>query len=138
MKNIKEIKIIIRRHNFAQIPIGAKYEVDKHGITECNIGLPSTRLDRISDMVYSTRFKDGSDGPMLCGFTENDTFYVIGLFYYPDEKDRKTKTNWNPETQEFYNVFNQIKIVKKLSKLDLTSFDNVLNSKAVLTIKMTI
>lgn len=134
MKNIKEIKLIIRRHNFAQIPIGAKYEVDKHGVTECSIGLPSTRLDRISDMVYSTKYKDGSDGPMLCGFVENDIFYVIGLFYYPDEK----KTNWNPETEEFYNIFNLIRIVKKLSKLDLTSFDNVLNPEAVLVIKTTI
>ena len=132
---INEIKIIIRKHNFAQIPIGAKYEVGKHGITECNIGLPSTRLDRISDMIYSTKFKDGSDGPMLCGFVENEIFYVTGLFY-PDEKGNRT--NWNPETQGFYNVFNLLRIAKKLSKLDLTSFDNVLNPRAVLTIKTTV
>lgn len=135
MKNIKEIKIIIRKHNFTQIPIGAKYEVGKHGITECNIGLPSTRLDRISNMIYSTKFKDGSDGPMLCGFVENEIFYVIGLFY-PDETGNRT--NWNPETQGFYNVFNLLRIAKKLSKLDLTSFDNVLNPRAVLAIKMTV
>lgn len=125
---IKEIKVIIRKH-IVGIPIDIPYVVDKLGVKSCdNIVLPSTRLDRISKMLYSTKFKDGSDGPVLCGFVKDSVFYTIGFSYYLTGNDG---INWNTNSSEFYNLFNVFKISEVFSEIDLNSFKQLQMEVAV-------
>ena len=132
-----EIKIIIRKHIIGGIPMGRPYVVDKHGVKSCddNIVLPSTRLDRIADMVYSTKFKDGSDGPVLCGFVKDSVFYTIGFSYYLTGNDG---INWNTNSSEFYNLFNVFKISEVFSEIDLNSFKQPQMEEVVVGIQMMI
>lgn len=137
---VNEIKVIIRK-NYASthMSLGYPYEFDKDGVvTRLEIPMPSTRLDRICDMIYSTKFKDGSTGPILCGYpTEDNVFHVIGFCYLPD-KDKKDNINWNTVSDNFYDMFNVIEITKLFNDIDMTSFEFVSDPTAASAIKTTI
>ena len=70
-------------------------------------------------MLYSTKFKDGSDGPVLCGFVKDSVFYAIGFSYYLTGNDEIT---WNTNSSEFYKLFNIVKIAEVFSEIDMGSF----------------